>query len=292
MTRSLLDLARSHADAHAGPFGYAPTPFRGLGVVRQLRPGELQVQVQKPLIAMCLQGRKRVTMAGRDFDYGPGEALLITADVPTTSRILEACPAAPYYAVALELDPALLRSLAAEVDLAAASPGPVRIEAADPDVMDAARRLLRILGQPGAQAVLGDALLREMHYWLLTGRHGSAIRNLGLADSHASRIARAVAVIRKDYARALRIGELADLAGMSESSFHQHFRAVTTLSPLQFQKQLRLVEARRQMLADGAAIGHAAHAVGYESVPQFTRDYARMYGAPPGRDMREARLIA
>ena len=292
VTRSLLNLARSHADAHAGPIGYAPTPFRGLGVVRQLRPGELQVQVQKPLIAICLQGRKRVTMAGRDFDYGAGEALLITADVPTTSRILEASPATPYYAVALELDPALLRSLAAEADLAAASPGPVGIEAADPDVMDAARRLLRLLGQPRAQAVLGDALLREMHYWLLTGGHGPAIRTLGLADSHAARIARAVAVIRRDYARALRIEELAEVAGMSESSFHQHFRAVTTLSPLQFQKQLRLVEARRQMLSEGAAIGHAAHAVGYESVPQFTRDYARMFGTPPGRDMREARLSA
>lgn len=290
--RSLLDLARSHADAHAGRLGYAPTPFRGLGVVRQLLPGELQVQVQKPLIAICLQGRKRVTMAGRDFDYGAGEALLITADVPTTSRILEASPALPYYAVALELDPALLRALTVEADLGASNPGPVRIETVDPDVTDAARRLLRLLDQPGAQAVLGEGLLREMHYWLLTGRHGPAIRSLGVADSHAARIARAVAVIRKDYGRPLRIAELAEVAGMSESSFHQHFRAVTTLSPLQFQKQLRLVEARRLMLGEAAAISHAAHAVGYESVPQFTRDYARLFGTPPGRDMREARLSA
>ena len=290
--RSLLDLARSYADAHAGRLGYATTPFRGLGVVRQLQPGELQVQVQKPLIAICLQGRKRVTMAGRNFDYGAGEALLITADVPTTSRILEASPAAPYYAVALELDAGLLRALAAEADLGASNPAPVRIEVVDPDVTDAARRLLRLLDQPMAQAVLGEALLREMHFWLLTGRHGPAIRSLGVADSHAARIARAVSVIRKDYARALRIEELAEVAAMSESSFHQHFRAVTTLSPLQFQKQLRLVEARRRMLADGVAISHAAHAVGYESVPQFTRDYARLFGAPPGRDMREARLSA
>ena len=290
--RSLLDLARSYADAHAGRLGYAATPFRGLGVVRQLQPGELQVQVQKPLIAICLQGRKRVTMAGRNFDYGAGEALLITADVPTTSRILEASPAAPYYAVALELDAGLLRALAAEADLGASNPAPVRIEVVDPDVTDAARRLLRLLDQPMAQAVLGEALLREMHFWLLTGRHGPAIRSLGVADSHAARIARAVSVIRKDYARALRIEELAEVAAMSESSFHQHFRAVTTLSPLQFQKQLRLVEARRRMLADGVAISHAAHAVGYESVPQFTRDYARLFGAPPGRDMREARLSA
>ncbi|ABL69173.1 transcriptional regulator, AraC family [Paracoccus denitrificans PD1222] len=290
--RSLLDLVRRHADAHADRFGLAPTPFPGLGVVRVMRPGELQVAVQKPLIAICLQGRKRVTMGTTSFDYGAGEALVITADVPTTSQILDASPAAPYYALALELDPALLRRLSVEADLRPAGAAPVRIEPADPDVTDAAWRLMRLLGRPAALPVLGESLLREMHYWLLTGRHGAAIRGLGVVDSHAHRIARAVALIRQDYARTLRIGDLAAVAGMSESSFHQHFRTITTLSPLQFQKQLRLIEARRQMLADGVGITHAAHAVGYESVPQFTRDYARLFGMPPGRDMREARLSA
>lgn len=289
---SLLDLVRRHADAHADRFGYAPTPFHGVGAVRQLHPGELQVAVQKPLIAICLQGRKRVTMGATSFDYGAGEALVITADVPTISQITEASPAAPYYALALELDAALLRTLSAEVDLRAGDSAPVRIEPADPDVTDAALRLMRLLDRPAAQPVLGEALLREMHYWLLTGRHGAAIRALGAVDSHAYRIARAVALIRQDYASTLRIGALADVAGMSESSFHQHFRAITTLTPLQFQKQLRLIEARRLMLTQGAAIGHAAHAVGYESVPHFTRDYARLFGAPPGRDMRDARLSA
>ena len=290
--RSLLDLVRRHADAHADRFGFAPTPFRGLGVVRQLHPGELQVAVQKPLIAICLQGRKRVTMGTTSFVYGVGEALVITADVPTTSQILDASPVVPYYALALELDPALLRTLSVEADLRAPDAAPVRIELADPDVTDAALRLMRLLDRPAALPVLGESLLREMHYWLLSGRHGAAIRGLGAVDGHAHRIARAVAWIRRDYACALRIADLAAEAGMSESSFHQHFRAITTLSPLQFQKQLRLIEARRLMLADGAGITHAAHAVGYESVPQFTRDYARLFGMPPGRDMREARLSA
>lgn len=289
---SLLALVRHHADAHADRFGHAPTPFRGVGVVRQLHPGELQVAVQKPLIAICLQGRKRVTMGTTSFEYGAGEALVITADVPTISQITEASPVAPYYALALELDPALLRTLAVEVDMRASDIAPVRIAPADPDVTDAARRLMRLLDRPAALPVLGEALLREMHYWLLTGRHGAAIRALGAVDSHAHRIARAVALIRQNYADTLRVGDLAELAGMSESSFHQHFRAITTLSPLQFQKQLRLIEARRLMLTEGAAISHAAHAVGYESVPQFTRDYARLFGAPPGRDMRQARLSA
>lgn len=289
---SLLDLVRRHADAHVDRSGFARTPFRGLGAVRVLHPDELQVAVQKPLVAICLQGRKRVTMGATSFDYGAGEALLITADVPTTSQILEASPVVPYYALALELDPTLLRALSVEADLRPVAAAPVRIEPADPDVIDAALRLMHLLDRPAALPVLGEALLREMHYWLLTGRHGAAIRSLGGTDTHAHRIARAVALIRQDYARALRIGDLAALAGMSESSFHQHFRAITTLSPLQFQKQLRLIEARRLMLTDGAGIAHAAHTVGYESVPQFTRDYARLFGVPPGRDMREAKLSA
>lgn len=289
---TLLDLVRRHTNGHSDRSGFAPTPFRGLGAVRVLHPGELQVAVQKPLIAICLQGRKRVTMGTKSFEYGAGEALVITADVPTISQILDASPSAPYYAVALELDAALLRALTTEADLRPVDAGPIHVEPADADVMDAAQRLLRLMERPSALPVLGDALIREMHYWLLTGQHGAAIRSLGRADTHADRIARAVALIRQDYAGTLRVGDLAAEAGMSESSFHLHFRAVTTLSPLQFQKQLRLIEARRIMLMDRAGIAHAAHFVGYESVPQFTRDYARLFGMPPGRDMREARLGA
>ena len=148
---------------------------------------------------------------------------------------------------------------------------------------------MRLLDHPDAFRVLHGPLVRELHYWLVSGRHGGAIRALGVADGHARRIARAVAIIRAEYAQALRVERLAQAAGMSASAFHQHFRGATSLTPLQFQKQLRLIEARRLMLADGVAIGGAAYAVGYGSVPQFTRDYARMFGVPPGRDMREAK---
>ncbi|MFD0320234.1 helix-turn-helix domain-containing protein [Lysobacter gummosus] len=127
-----------------------------------------------------------------------------------------------------------------------------------------------------------------MHFWLMSGRHGPAIRNLGMAEGTAHRVARAVAIIRSDYAHPLRIEHLAEAAGMSPSTFHQHFRSVTTLSPLQFQKQLRLIEARRMMLSEGASASNAAYAVGYESVPQFTREYGRMFGASPVRDIKIA----
>ncbi|TIM80131.1 MAG: AraC family transcriptional regulator [Mesorhizobium sp.] len=227
MSRTLLDLVRSFADTHADRFGAASTPIPGLTAIRATQPGELQVAVNRPLVAMLLQGAKRVTIGAETLEFGPGDSLLISADVPTVSL-----------------------------------------------------------------PVLQGPLLREIHFWLLAGRHGSALRSLGGADGHAQRIARAVAMIRESYARPIRIEELAEAAGMSTSSFHQHFRQTTTLSPLQFQKQLRLIEARRQMLADGTSVRSAAYAVGYESVPQFTREYGRLFGKPPARDIRRAQMAA
>jgi transcriptional regulator GlxA family with amidase domain len=135
-------------------------------------------------------------------------------------------------------------------------------------------------------------LLRELHYWLLAGRHGAAIRRLGWPDGHAPRVAKAVAVLRADFAQTLPVERLAAVAGMSASSFHQHFRSHTSLSPLQFQKQLRLIEARRLMLSDGMGASSAAFAVGYESVSQFTREYGRLFGLPPVRHTEAARSQA
>ncbi|TGQ32781.1 AraC family transcriptional regulator [Mesorhizobium sp. M00.F.Ca.ET.216.01.1.1] len=293
MSRTLLDLVRSFADTHADRFGAASTPIPGLTAIRATQPGELQVAVNRPLVAMLLQGAKRVTIGAETLEFGPGESLLISADVPTVSQITQASLGAPYYSLVLELDPVLMRELAVEM---AAVPGdprePVRVEPTDADVADVALRLMRLLDRPSALPVLQGPLLREIHFWLLAGRHGSALRSLGGADGHAQRIACAVAMIRESYARPIRIEELAEAAGMSTSSFHQHFRQTTTLSPLQFQKQLRLIEARRQMLADGTSVSSAAYAVGYESVPQFTREYGRLFGKPPARDIRQAQMDA
>lgn len=293
MTGNLLDLVRRYADAHADHFGAAPTPIPGMAAIRAIQTDELQVAVNKPLVAILLQGRKRVSMGADSFEFGPGESLLISADVPTVSQIIQASPAAPYYSLVLELDPALVRELS--VEIAAIPDGddsPVRIEPTDEDVSDAALRLMRLLDRPAALPMLGKQLLREIHFWLLTGKHGTAIRRLGITDSHAQRVARAVSMIRQYYARPIRVEELAAAAGMSTSSFHQHFREITTLSPLQFQKHLRLIEARRRMLAEGMSISSAAFAVGYESVQQFTREYGRLFGSPPARDMRQTEMSA
>jgi len=193
----------------------------------------------------------------------------------------------------LELDPAIIADLAVQMRSGfVAESAPVRIEPTDAEVADAALRLMRLVDRPDAVPVLHALRLRELHYWLLAGRHGAAIRRLGWPEGHAQRVARAVAVLRAEFAGPLPVKRLATVAGMSLSSFHRRFRAVTFLSPLQFQKQLRLIEARRLMVVEGASASRAAVAVGYESVPQFTREYGRMFGLPPVRDAEAARSTA
>ena len=291
MIDQLLDYAGRYADAHANRSGVATTPVAGLVIVREMAPTMLQYAVSRPLVALVLQGSKRVTMGNQTFDFGAGDSLLITTDVPTVSQITTASRALPYYSFVLELDPAVIGGLVGEIGPAPFEADcPVRVDPTEAEVADAALRLLRLLDCPGTLAVLGSQLSRELHFWLLSGRHGSAIRALGVTDSHAQRVARAVAMLRAHYAEAVKVEALAEAASMSLSAFHVHFRSITSLSPLQFQKQLRLIEARRRMLALGEAISDAAYGVGYESVPQFTREYGRMFGMPPARDVREARI--
>ena len=287
---SLLDAVRRHADAHADRDGIARTSIAGLTTIRALAPTDLAYAISRPLVALVVQGAKRVTMGLHGFDFAAGDSLLITADVPTVSQITRASPAVPYYSLVLELDPAVIAELCGAMKAEPApDAAPVRVDPTEAEVADAALRLMRLFDRPASIPVLAGPLLREMHYWLLEGRHGAAIRRLGWPEGHARRIARAVAVLRTDFAKPLRVERLAAEAGMSPSSFHKHFRAVTTLSPLQFQKQLRLIEARRLMLAEGRTAGHAAFEVGYESVPQFTREYGRLFGRPPVRDVRAVR---
>ncbi|WP_026871216.1 AraC family transcriptional regulator [Inquilinus limosus] len=287
---TLLDAVRRYAEANADANGVARTPIPGLTAVRATVPSGLEYAISRPLACLVLQGRKHIAMGARAFSFAAGDSLLITADVPTVSQITQASVAAPYYSLVLELDPAVIADLAVQMGtVTVPEHAPVRIEPTDAEVADAALRLMRLLDRPASVPVLQAQLVREMHYWLLAGRHGAAIRRLGWPDGHVRRVARAVAVLRTEFAQPLPVERLAAVAGMSPSSFHHHFRAVTSLSPLQFQKQLRLIEARRLMLSEGATASSAAFAVGYESVSQFTREYGRMFGLPPVRETKAAK---
>lgn len=290
MTTPLFQAVNRYAEAHARQGGVVQTPIPGLSTVRATEPSGLLHAIAQPLVCLVLQGSKQVAMGAHIYGFSAGESLLITADVPTVSQITRASAAAPYLSIALELSLPVIADLSAQMG---AVPGgdhvPVHVDPTDAEVADVALRLMRLLERPEAVPLLHASLVRELHYWLLAGRHGAAIRRLGWPGSHAQRVARAVAVLRADFAQPLPVESLAALAGMSPSSFHQHFRAVTSLSPLQFQKQLRLIEARRLMLAEGASASSAAFAVGYESVPQFTREYGRLFGLPPVRDTQAAK---
>jgi AraC-like DNA-binding protein len=290
MTDTLLNAVARYVHAHADCAGLARTPIAGLSAISSNTPSGLVHAVACPLVCLVLQGSKQVTMGAQTFTFNAGDSLLITADVPTVSQITQASDVVPYLSLVLDLDLATIAELALQMQAVPVAHGaPVRSEPTDAEVADAALRLMRLLERPAAVPVLHAQRVRELHYWLLAGRHGAAIRRLGWPEAQASRVARAVAVLRAEFMRPLPLERLAAVAGMSASSFHQHFRAVTSLSPLQFQKQLRLIEAKRLMSAQGMSASSAAFAVGYESVPQFTREYGRMFGLPPARDMQAAK---
>ena len=290
MIDRLLSHVRRLADFHADRSGIARTPIPGLTLVRASSPSAVDYTINRPLVALILQGAKRVATGARIQELHAGQSLLISADIPTSSEITQASPAVPYYSLVLDLDPGVIRGLALEMgpveDLDGTS---LHVDQTDPQLADAMRRLLQTLDRPASIPILQAQLLREVHYWLLAGRHGATTRNLGLIDSHSERIGRAIAVMRDDFGKSIPIAELAAVANMSLASFHHHFRQVTSLTPLQFQKQLRLIEARRLLMSEGASASSVAYAVGYESVSHFTREYGRMFGRPPARDAKETR---
>ena len=261
-------------------------------MMRAYAPTGIMKSIYKPLMCLILQGAKQVTAGPETYTFAAGQSALVSADVPIVSRITRASRAEPYLALAIELDMAVLLELSTQLGGSGATMTAVPavlVDDTDAAVADCALRLMRLLDRAEAIPVLHPAIMRELHYWLLAGRHGRAVRGLAGPRGAAQRIARAVAVLRGEFDRPLRVERLAAVAGMSPSSFHHHFRAVTSLSPMQFQKQLRLIEARRRMLGDGLPAGRVALEVGYESVTQFTREYGRMFGLPPGRDMSESR---
>lgn len=265
----------------------AAEPLDGLLLLRQEAPSVFDATLYEPVICLILQGRKEVGWGEETLSFGAGECLLVSHDLPVRSRIVEA----PYLALVLAVDLATIRKLYEEVADSGLDGEHARAaltHRADPALLDGLRRYLALADSPTDARVLGPLLAKELHYRLLVAPFGGMLRNLLRHDSNASAIARAIGQIRRDVRSPLVVPELARRVGMSASSFHKHFKEVTSTTPLQYQKELRLLEARRLLRTGGASVTSAAYDVGYESPSQFSREYARKFGVPPSRDAANA----
>lgn len=243
----------------------------------------------EPSLCLILQGAKQVMIGDRILRYDPASYFIATIELPASGWIVEATPARPYVAVSMKLDRTALSALI--LDMPAAPEGQTAgfaVSAVTPDLLDAWSRFLSLLDTPDDAPILAPMHEREILYRLLRGPLGGALRQITRADSRLSHIGQAIAWIRSHFDKTLRVEQLAELAGMSTASFHRHFKTATAMSPLQYQKMLRLQEARRLLVASADA-ARAGHMVGYESASQFSREYARMFGAPPGRDAERLR---
>jgi AraC-like DNA-binding protein len=250
-------------------------------------PTEPMPAVSDPVFALVGQGRKRTILGDTVFDYGAGQYLVVSVDLPVIAHVVEA----PYVVFGMRLEPALIAGLLLET-AAPRTPGErapvespgIAVSTAPEDLLDPVVRLMRLLDHPADLPVLGAAIEREIVWRLITGDQGAMVRQIGLADSRLAQIGRAIRWIRQNYADLFRVEDAARVAGMSVTSFHRHFRAVTTMTPIQYQKQIRLQEARARLIAEPHDVAGVGFAVGYESPSQFSREYRRMFGAPPGAD--------
>jgi AraC-like DNA-binding protein len=292
---SLTEL-KSLVERHAQG-GVSRTAIPGVLVARMDRPGPQDESTTGTILAVIAQGSKRLSVGATVHDYGPGEYLVASVDLPITGQFRDASPEHPALGFGLELRPEVVAELMLN-SAASDFTRPVRGEPAPPAVavgtsserlLDAAVRMLRLLDHPRDIPVLAPMIEREILWLIMSGEHGATVRQLGLADSNVSRVRHVVRWMRERYAEPMRVDDLAQLASMSPSAFHRAFHAVTAMSPIQFQKNIRLQEARMRLLANPADVASAAYAVGYESASQFSREYRRHFGAPPSRDVAQLR---
>jgi AraC-like DNA-binding protein len=294
--RTPLDEIRGRITAHARPD--LSTLIDGL-LLSKVESREPDHSLTEPLLVVMAQGGKRLLLGDRVFEYRAGQCLVVGADLPVTGHFLEVSPRTPSLAMGLVLRPAAIAPLLLEAPAGPWSPAAwspaadsapaIATGEAGPDLLDAVARLLRLLDSPRDAPVLAPMIEREILWRLLTGPHGGMIRQIGLADSGLAHVGRAIRWIRDNYAEPMRISDVARLAGMSASAFHRHFRAVTAMSPLQFQKRVRLQHARSLLAARPGDVAGIGHRVGYDSPSQFTREYRRLFGAPPGQDAARLR---
>lgn len=280
----------------AGGNGVHRTAIPELELLREAAPSAPLPSVYEPVLIIVAQGEKEALFAHETHYYSAGSCLVISTDLVISSFITKATPEKPYFAFKLALSPARLSSILTEISgstIATAKPSPsgLSVGEADPALLESAIKLTRLLRTPQDAPFLAPLVIREIYYRLLTGEQREAVLELATPVSNVRRIAEVINFIKVNLDAPLRVETMAEAANMSLSTFHRRFKEITSLSPLQYQKQYRLIEARRLMLAENADATSAAYQVGYESPSQFSREYARMFGAPPVRDVERLQRV-
>jgi AraC-like DNA-binding protein len=285
--KALSDLALERLGATSGEPRML-RPRDGLLILSHRKPSDHLAQVYDPVVCLVLQGAKEVNTTERGHPVEAGQFLVVTHDMPVVSRITHASPHEPYLALIASLDHEVLADLRHHVQAASVSDdhdhSALRVGDADDELVDAFTRYIRALRTPQDAEVLVPLAIREIHYRLLCSPQGQALRSLTRGDGPAEPVSRAIRLIREDLAAQLSVKEIASHVGLSPSALHHHFKAVTGTTPVQFQKQLRLLEARRLIQSSTRSVTAAAHTVGYLSPTQFSREYRRTFGYPPSRD--------
>jgi AraC-like DNA-binding protein len=243
--------------------------------------------VVEPTFGLVAQGAKRTMLGEQAFNYGAGQYLIISADLPLTGHVVQASSEEPFLGFGLTLRPEAIAELLIESGLdrqCKAETLGIGINYLTDDLLDPVVRLVRLLDRPDDIPILAPSIEREIIWRLINGAEGAMVRQLGLADSRLAQVNRAIKWIRAHYSETLRVEDLAGIAGMSASTFHRHFRAITSMSPLQYQKQIRLQEARSLVATNATNIAAVGYAVGYDNPSQFSREYRRLFGLPPCED--------
>jgi AraC-like DNA-binding protein len=272
------------------------TPLQGLHFYRASIPTKLTYGVYVPAFCVIAQGSKEVFLGESRYLYDPAHYLLATVELPVTSQIVEASHERPYLSLSLDLDLTFVGSVMVEsgqvVPRSHADVRAMSVSSLNADLLDAVVRLVRLLDSPSDARVLAPLITREIIYRLLVGEQGDRLRHIAVQGGHAHRIVQAIERLRTEFDQPLRMEDVAREVGMSVSGFHQNFRSVTGMSPLQFQKRLRLQEARRLMLGEDLDAASTAYRVGYDDASHFSREYKRLFGAPPVRDVERLRATA
>jgi len=271
-------------------------PIEGVHLYRSSRLTELMLSVSNPALVVIAQGSKELYLSEERYQYDPYHYCLSTVELPIASQIIEASRERPYLSLRLELDPILIGSVMSELGHTAqpshSGVKAINVSPLDAGLLDAVVRLVRLIDTPAEARVLALLVKREIICRLLLGKQGDRLRHIAALGGYKSPIARAIEQFRKNFDQHLRIDDIAQDVGMSVSSFHHQFKAVTTLTPLQFQKQLRLQEARRLMLGEQLDAASTAYRVGYNDASHFNREYKSLFGLPPMRDMERLKEVA